>query len=379
MIEPKEFFEWLNHHDVDFFTGVPDSLLKDFCAFVTDNVDNNKHVIAANEGNAVAIAAGYHLATGKIPLVYLQNSGMGNTVNPLLSLVDEKVYKIPILLLIGWRGEPNVHDEPQHISQGELTLPLLQTLRIPFTVLDDDSQIALQQVNNVLINLKSSGISHAIVVRKNTFEKYPLKTKIDFPYSMTREEALSIIVENTSTNDVFVSTTGKTSRELFECRAQKNLPHHSDFLTVGSMGHTSQIALGIALAKPDRRIFCLDGDGSVLMHMGGMAIIGQLKPANLIHIVINNGSHESVGGQPTAAFSIDLPAVALATGYKFACSITTKAELEKIIKNIKANICPALIEVRVMIGSRENLGRPTIKPENNKLEFMKFLGPTIKL
>lgn len=373
MINPGNFYNWLSENDVNFFSGVPDSLLKNICAYITDNVPKKNHIISANEGGAVALAAGYYMSTGKIPLVYMQNSGIGNAVNPLLSLVDKQVYNIPVLLLIGWRGEPGVKDEPQHITQGEVTLDILHAIKIPYLVLEQDESQAKIQVNNAISEIKKSNIPYAIVVRKGTFDKYSIKDTIKSNYSLSREEAIKLIVKQLEGSEIIVSTTGKTSRELFECRTALEQPHHSDFLTVGSMGHSSQIALSIALNKPNRKIICLDGDGALLMHMGGLAIIGDLAPDNFIHIVINNGAHESVGGQPTVSFNIDIPALAKANNYKTAISVSNNDELIKALKNISKTSCPALIEVKVKVGSRDDLGRPTIKPVDNKIDFMKNL------
>ncbi len=374
MIRTDNFYKWLKENGIDFFTGVPDSLLKDICAYITDNTPKRNNIIAANEGNAVALAAGYHLATGKLPLVYMQNSGMGNTVNPLLSLTDEQVYSIPVLLMIGWRGEPGIKDEPQHKKQGMVTLDLLEAMQIPYYVLGDDEKEAEKQVAEAANKAKETSAPVALVVKKGTFEKYTIKEKIETDYPLKREEAIKKIVSYLDQSDVIVSTTGKTSRELFEIREANGQPHFTDFLTVGSMGHTSQIALGIALQKPDRKVVCIDGDGAVLMHMGGMAIIGSQQPDNYLHIVINNGAHESVGGQPTVGFSVDLPAIAKACNYKSAVRVKTADELEQALKNIKPGTSPALIEVLVKVGSRADLGRPTIKPVDNKKNFMKNLS-----
>ncbi len=374
MIHPEIFYNCLSGHHIHFFSGVPDSLLKDVCAYITDNAPKQNHIIAANEGNAVALAAGHHLATGNIPLVYMQNSGIGNAVNPLLSLVDKQVYKIPVLLLIGWRGEPGLKDEPQHITQGEVTLPMLEAMKIPYLVLDKDKEVAQTQVQEAVDKIKSSNAPFAIVVKKGTFEKYSLKISLDSNYELSRETAIEIILDNLSGNEVIVSTTGKTSRELFECRASRKQAHNSDFLTVGSMGHASQIALGIALSKPAKKVLCLDGDGAVLMHLGGMAIIGKMAPKNFVHIVMNNGAHESVGGQPTVGFDMDLPAVARANNYKSAQTVSTANEIAGALQQINENVCPAFIEVKVKVGSRSDLGRPTIKPVDNKENFMKNLG-----
>lgn len=373
MISPKVFYDWLAENQVDFFSGVPDSLLKDICAYITDNTPRNNHIIAANEGNAVALAVGYHMATKKIPLVYMQNSGIGNAVNPLISLADKQVYKIPILLLIGWRGEPGIKDEPQHITQGEVTLSLLDAMRIPYQILSDSQDDAYHQVQEAISEIQNTGTPYAIVVKKGTFSKYAIKEKILTDYELCREDVIKQVVNQLAGDEIIVSTTGKTSRELFECRAKLKQPHHFDFLTVGSMGHSSQIALAIALNKPERKVICLDGDGALLMHMGSLAITGTMAPSNFIHILINNGAHESVGGQPTVAFNMDIPTLSLASGYKKAAIVKTANELEKALKDVSPEACPMLIEVKVRVGSRDDLGRPTVKPIDNKRAFMQNL------
>lgn len=372
MIKTEVFYNLLQQHKIDFFSGVPDSLLKDICAYITDNAPSKNHIIAANEGNAVGLAAGYHMATGKVPLVYMQNSGIGNTVNPLLSLTDKQVYNIPLLLMIGWRGEPGVKDEPQHVTQGEVTTDLLEAMRIPYEVLSADEAEAAKQVEQLVNSIKQSNSPVALLVKKGTFEKYSIKGKIENDYALSREDAIKQIVDQLEGDEVIVSTTGKTSRELFEYRASLKQAHSADFLTVGSMGHSSQIALGIAIGKPEAKIICIDGDGALLMHAGGLAIIGSQAPANFLHIVINNGAHESVGGQPTVGFELDIPAMALANNYKSAYSVSSADELSEVLKlNHKGG--PVLVEVKVRVGSRDDLGRPTIKPVDNKKDFMNNL------
>jgi phosphonopyruvate decarboxylase len=304
MIFPRDFYEGLQKTGIDFFTGVPDSLLKDMCAYITDKTAEDKHIIAANEGNAIGIASGYYLATGKPGMVYMQNSGIGNAVNPLVSLADEAVYDIPILLLIGWRGEPDKKDEPQHVKQGEITLGLLEIMGIPYAILSVESDDFNPVLNTVTEHFARKKSPFAVVVKKGVFEKYTPGGEKETNYEMSREDALKIVVKELDGSEIIVSTTGKTSRELFEFREEFNQSHKKDFLTVGSMGHASQIAFGIALAKPERRVICIDGDGAFLMHMGGIPIIADGAVENFKHIVINNGSHESVGGQPTVAFRI---------------------------------------------------------------------------
>ena len=371
MIQPKAFIDALALGGVDFFAGVPDSLLKNLCAYITDNVSREKNIIAANEGNAVGLAAGYHLATGKVGCVYMQNSGEGNIVNPLLSLVDEDVYHIPMLLVIGWRGEPGVHDEPQHVKQGKVTLSLLETMGVPYAVLDENWE---QQVQQALKQIRETNGLYALIVRKGTFAEYILQ-QVPPPLraELSREQAIQIVVDKLKKDDIVVSTTGMISRELFEYREALGQGHGADFLTVGSMGHASQIALGIALQKPERRVFVFDGDGALLMHMGGMAIIGDYCPKNLVHIVFNNGAHDSVGGQPTVGLSIDLPKVAEAVGYKTMQKASDETELRAALSQLDGCDKTALIEICVRKGNRKDLGRPTTTPIQNKESFMQNL------
>ncbi|WP_297096145.1 phosphonopyruvate decarboxylase [uncultured Draconibacterium sp.] len=373
MIKPELFYKWLINANIEFYSGVPDSLLKDICAYITDNTSPEKHIIAANEGNAIALAAGYHMASGSIPMVYMQNSGLGNTVNPLLSLTNKQVYDIPLLMLIGWRGEPGKKDEPQHIAQGRLTLELLETLEVPYQVISEDAGEAKKQFDEAIANIRENNQPYALVIRKGLFEKYKLKTKIESNYSLMREEAIKQIVEKLSGDEIIVSTTGKTSRELFEIREALGQKHDSDFLTVGCMGHANQIAIGMAIAKPERQIVCIDGDGALLMHMGAMAINGAVAPKNFIHIVINNGSHESVGGQPTVADSIDVVKIAEANNYKAAVSVSSAKALDEVLTTLRKTEGPALIEIKTKVGSRDDLGRPTVKPVDNKQALMQNL------
>lgn len=373
MLNVEQIYSAFIQNGVDFFTGVPDSLLADICAYITDHTSPQKHIIAANEGSAMGIASGHYLATGKVPLVYMQNSGIGNAINPLLSLADEKVYSLPILLMIGWRGEPGVKDEPQHKKQGEVTLSLLESMHIPYTILSDDETTAQKQIKEIIDSTYNKSIPHALIIRKNTFKEYSLTKRAKNDYPLSREDALQIIIDSLQDNDIVVSTTGKLSRELFEYRDQKQQSHEKDFLTVGSMGHSSSIALGIALEKPDRNVYCLDGDGAFIMHMGSITNIGYLSPQNVRHIVFNNGAHESVGGQPTLGFELDIPSIAKSCGYKEAITATDKESLLSAIQQCQSAKGPLLLEIKVKIDSRENLGRPTTTPIENKKAYMKFL------
>lgn len=372
MIDPKWFFEMLKDRGSSFFAGVPDSLLKNFCAYITDHVDTWHHIIAANEGNAVGLAVGNYLATGNIPIVYMQNSGEGNCINPLLSLADEDVYQIPLLCIVGWRGEPGVHDEPQHIKQGKVTLKLLEAMDIPFCILSDNLEEAEQQLKIAYEDMEKTSCPYAIVIRKNTFSDYSLINDKPVSGELSREEALEYLVEEADETSMFISTTGMASRELYEIRNRRGEGHEKDFLTVGSMGHASQIALGLALEKKDRKVFCIDGDGSCLMHMGGMAIIGTSGCKNFIHVVLNNGAHDSVGGQPTQARNIDLVAIAKACGYGNAVTVNTATELIETIRSFDID-GPIFIQVLVHKGARKNLGRPLSSPVENKNEFISFM------
>ena len=372
MIRPEFFIEKLRESGIDCFAGVPDSLLKNICAYITDHCDAEHNIIAANEGAAVGLAAGHYLATGQPACVYMQNSGEGNIINPLASLTDPEVYNIPVLLLIGWRGRPGVHDEPQHVKQGKVTTGLLNTMGINFDVLSKEEDKAEKQIAKAIEALKNKDV-YALVIEKDTFEDYKLQNVEKNDLTMSREEAIQTVAAALGEKDCIVSTTGMISRELFEYRTAMNQGHERDFLTVGSMGHASQIALGIAMAKPDRKVWCFDGDGAAIMHMGSMAIVANKAPKNYVHVVFNNGAHDSVGGQPTVGLKIDLPAVAKAVGYKNAYSVETKEYLTELLGKVKNQEGPVLLEVKVKKGNRKDLGRPTTTPIQNKEALMDFL------
>ena len=357
-----------------FYTGVPDSQLKALCNYLmnTYGIDEKHHIIAANEGNCVGIAAGYHLATGKIPVVYMQNSGEGNIINPVASLLNEKVYSIPMIFVIGWRGEPGVHDEPQHIYQGEITIKLLDDMNIKSFIIGSDT--TLEELNSKMDEFKThlkKGKQVAFVIRKNALE-YDEKVEYKNDNMMKREEIIEHIVKY-SEKDPIISTTGKASRELFEIRERKKQSHEYDFLTVGSMGHSSSIALGVALNKENQKIWCIDGDGSLLMHMGSLGVIGSMNPNNLIHILINNGAHETVGGMPTAVSKIDIKKIAEACNYKYIYSVRTFEELDNALEEAKNNNELTFIEALSSIGARNDLGRPTTTAIENKNNFMSYI------
>ena len=390
MVTASKFVDALRASGVDFFVGVPDSLLKSFCAYVADACGGD-HVIAANEGGAVALAAGHYLATGRPALVYMQNSGQGNAVNPLCSLADPDVYSIPMVLLVGWRGEPGVKDEPQHAKQGKVTLSLFETLGVPAEVLPDDEAAALAAARKMAARAAAESRPVALVVRKGLFADYALQNKKPDISPLRREEAVQAVLESLGDEAVVVSTTGMSSREVYETRERLGQGHERDFLTVGSMGHALMIALGIARKCNEknfnRYVVCLDGDGASVMQMGNMAIAGAARQANLIHIVLNNAAHDSVGGQPTVGGKIDLAKVAEACGYYVADKFEggsvadLKAMLrERIDQAIYSWACDGddcqttFIEIKVAKGARKDLGRPKEPPQVNKALFMETLA-----
>lgn len=369
-----EVKELVNIIDADFYTGVPDSQLKALCDYlVTEySTEPKHHIIAANEGNATAIAAGYHLATGKVPVVYMQNSGEGNVINPVASLLNDKVYAIPCIFIIGWRGEPGIYDEPQHIYQGEVTLKLLEDMGIEYFVIGKETtaeelKCAMESYRKLLVR----GKNVAFVVRKGALH-YDVKVKYQNSNSMTREDIIKHIIQITGEEPI-ISTTGKASRELFEAREANGQSHKYDFLTVGSMGHSSSIALGVAINHQDEKIWCIDGDGAVLMHMGAMAVLGAYKPQNLVHVLINNGAHETVGGMPTVASKLDICSIAKACGYPSVVTVSNFGELDRELLLAKERQELSFIEVMSSIGAREDLGRPTTSALENKKNFMEYI------
>lgn len=376
MISPKAFHESLAAHGIDFLTGVPDSLLKEFCSYVDAVLPPENHIIAANEGSAVGLAAGYHLATGRVPVVYLQNSGLGNTINPLLSLADPEVYGLPMIVVIGWRGAPGVKDEPQHVKQGRVTPAMLDSMEIPYRVLDGDAEAATEAAKWAVETATTLGGPVALLVHKGAFDKAEAKrpSPVVPAARPTREAAIAMITGALPSSATIVATTGMISRELYEQRGKLGQDRSGDFLTVGSMGHASQIALGIARARPDSQVVCLDGDGAALMHMGGLASIGASRTGNLLHVVLNNGAHDSVGGQPTVAYDISLTGVARACGYSAVEGpVETEEEIVGLVKRLSQLPGRRFLEVLVKPGSRADLGRPKETPSENKAIFVSRL------
>ena len=372
-MKSEEFIDYLQEIDIDFFAGVPDSQLKGFCNLLLQKYGiSEKHVVCANEGAAVALGTGYYLATGKVPLVYMQNSGIGNAINPIASLINEKVYDIPMMFVVGWRGEPNVKDEPQHVFQGEITLELLECMGITYKIIDaattvDEFKKAMREFRKLLDHNKQV----AIVVKKGSFDEVKQPDLGIKNREISREEAIEMITRMAPPKSVFISTTGKASRELFEIREQYAEGHQSDFLTVGSMGHSSMIALGVAMRKKEHRVYCIDGDGALLMHMGSLGVIGARAPKNYVHILLNNEVHETVGGMPTVIRNMDIPTIVKGAGYKNVFMVETKKELYDCLEIAKTVEGPVFIEIMVNLFTRKDLGRPATTPIQNKQLFMK--------
>lgn len=376
MINPKSFYDHITSHS-EFITGVPDSLLKEFNACVLNEHPKNKHIIAPNEGTSIGLAIGNYISTGKVPTVYMQNSGIGNAVNPLMSLADKDVYGVPMLVIIGWRGEPGVKDEPQHFKQGLIQEDLLNAMQLDYKILDSENQDWSLLLDDLYSSAVVDQCPKVLLVRKGTFDSY--KSNVGEQLDLeSRESAINTIIDGLGKDSIFIGTTGKASRELFELRVSRGESHESDFLTVGGMGHASSIATGISM-NTTKRVVCIDGDGALLMHMGGLVSTAHYASSNYIHIVINNGVHESVGGQPTLIKNVDLKNLALACGYKSAYSVKNFAEFEQVCESNVLGNGAILIEYRVKPGSRKDLGRPIESPKTNIYNLMKNLNPKIDL
>ncbi len=362
MIDLDLFLHTLQEHHVSFFTGVPDSYLNDFCLKLLNEVPAGRHVITANEGNAVALASGFYFADGCLPLVYMQNSGIGNALNPLVSLCDPNVYSVPMVLLIGWRGQPGTGDHPQHQTQGEITTKLLEDMHIPFRILDETSACEDAVWASELASINKQPV--ALIAPKNMLTAKEKKIPMPEGDTLSREDAIRILLD-LAPNAVFSATTGRAARELYALREDRGEDHGHDFLNVGSMGHASSVACGIALAKSDRNVICLDGDGAAIMHMGSWTTNGKLGLKNLLHVVLNNGVHESVGGQPTAGRMISFTDAARACGYDAVGPVETENSLRAAFYALKERTKPGFIDIWVKPGLRPGL--PPLKPDHHKI------------
>lgn len=371
MIEAGHFTAKLTSHGISFFTGVPDSLLKEFCAFVMRELPADRHVIAANEGGSVGLAIGHYLATGKPALVYMQNSGFGNAVNPLLSLADPDVYGIPMILLVGWRGKPSDKDEPQHVKQGRVMTQMIDAMELPWAILPKEAAAADICLDEAVQTAIARSTPFVILVDKDTFAPAGKAEDASSDTLPSREEALIAVLDAVGPQPIFTATTGMLGRELYERRVTKGHSHGHDFLTIGGMGHNCSVAAGMALQTPDSEVWCLDGDGSLLMHMGSLAVIAQMAPKNLFHVIFNNGVHDSVGGQPTAVRGIAVPAVASATGYTDAFTASSLADIPRLVQTMRQLGGPVLLDLKVKPGNRAGIGRPKETPAHAKQDFMR--------
>ena len=374
-IKPEELYKLLYKYGVEFYTGVPDSTIKDFCFFLDSNLPKSKHIIAANEGNSIGIATGYHLSTGKIPLVYMQNSGFGNAINPITSLADKSVFSIPMLIMLGWRGEPETNDAIQHQKDGQIQISLIESLGIPYTILSNNSNNLEDQIDNSVKLAEEQSSPFFLLVRRNSFEKS--RHKLAYPKiesDMSREYAISEIIKSIENDAAIISTTGKISRELYESRLKQGDDNHKDFRVIGSMGHASSISLGMSISNEKRKVYCIDGDGSIIMHMGALSVIGKYGSSNFRHILLNNFSHDSVGGQASSSDVIDFSILSRSLSYKSYYKIAKKSDFNDIFTEFISSPGPSFLEIVVTQGSRSDLSRPNISPIDNKKSFMEFFG-----
>ena len=374
MVDQKALFEALDAMGVDFFTGVPDSLLNDFCLYMTHNMTSEQHVMAANEGNAVAIAAGHYMATGKLPLVYMQNSGIGNATNPLLSLTHGCVYGIPMLLVIGWRGDPAINDHAQHRKQGELTPVLMKDMDIPYEILDDETTV-IEKFRKAAAKARELSSPVALIAKKAILTEKVKKQQYPESKLMNREEAVAAVVDVLGSDAIYLGTTGRATREVHEQLKEHGVGEGHEFQNVGSMGHVSSVGLGLALGRPDRLIVVFDGDAAAVMHMGALATNCRYKAGNMLHIVLNNGVNESVGGQPSAGYVVNLTGVAESCGY---CTpghaVETKEELQRIVRDYQKGEMPMFIDLHVRQGIRSDMPKLIIDHKAQKLALMKTLA-----
>ncbi len=373
MLDALSVLNIFKENEISFFSGVPDSLLKELNQALLYEVNPDNHLITVNEGTAISFGIGYHIATNKTPLIYMQNSGLGNAINPLTSLADPEVYSIPMLLLIGWRGEPGIKDEPQHVKQGRITPTLLECLEIPYKILPKELTDADSVIRNMIQIANDEKRPTALLIQRDTFEKYnTYSDDLSKQNLLSREEAISLILKHGQKNDIVIGTTGMASREIYEFRKNNN-DSTTDFLTVGGMGHASQIALAVSKFSKDKNVFCLDGDGALLMHLGGLATNAHEGQSNFHHIVLNNGTHDSVGGQPTLGSKVNFKNIAESVGFHTSFQASNLEEILICLNQMRESNHPSFLEIIIKPGYRPDLGRPIESPSQNKLTLMKKL------
>lgn len=367
MIRPEQLYNQLHQHGIDFYTGVPDSLLKDFLTYVQVHAPADKHIITANEGLAIGLAAGYHFSTGKLPVVYLQNSGLGNIINPLTSLADKEMYAVPMLMMIGWRGRPGVKDEPQHQKMGRITVALLEALEVPYFIINENEKASFEKMDEAISIATNGQMPVALIFPENVFEAVPA-IRQENEYSLERGLVIKEIIDQLAGTEIVVCTTGKIGREFYAMNELAGNKITKYLLCAGAMGHANHIALGINVSSVEK-VIMLDGDGALLMHLGGLSTIAHHSKAGFVHMVINNGCHESVGGQPTGAFLSDLCGIAAASGYSSTTCINTSNELQQWLTDGLQNGGKQFVEIRVNTIGRKDLGRPAGTPAEWKNNF----------
>ena len=375
MIDIERFHNFLYEQGVKFMTGVPDSHLNDFCLYAA-KLPKERNIIAANEGNAIGLAAGNYFATGNVPLVYMQNSGMGNTVNPLLSLTNKEVYSVPMVLLIGWRGDPAVNDHPHHKMQGELTPVLLDAMRIPYKVIEDDSESAYEVTKWAIEKAKEIEGPTALIAKKNILAQPKKKVGVleHDVFELSREDAIRCVLESIPDNSICIATTGRATRELYEQRELKGMPHDTDYLNIGSMGHGSSVAMGIAIARKKRLVVTFDGDAAVIMHMGALTTVGKHKQSNMLHVILNNGMHESVGGQPSAGHIANLTQIAENSGYEtIGKPVITEEEVKNAVEELLKKEGPKFLDIHIRMGIRNDIPLLHVDHKMTKRALMKEL------
>ena len=356
MIDANHLFLFLKKNKINFFTGVPDSVLKDFSYVLELNKKKITNIITANEGSAIALAAGNYLSTKKPALVYMQNSGIGNAINPLISLCHPEVYSIPMVLMIGWRGSPKENDEPQHQLKGKITPSILKLLNIKFLVLNDLKD--LKKIKSLITYSKYKKRPVAFLVKKNILHlKNISKRTIQSKKYLSREIVINELLDKIKKNTRIISTTGYTSRELFQIRKNKKYKKGKDFYMVGGMGHSSMTSLGYSLNSKNQ-VICLDGDGSLIMHMGSLISTGFKSKSNFKHILLNNGAHESVGDQKIDTFKVNFKNVSKSFGYKNYYLAKNNLSFNKNLKYFLKSEGPSFFEVYIRSESIKNLSRP---------------------
>lgn len=373
MINQKYLFDQLNSMGLNFFTGVPDSLLNDFCLHLVNNVPDSQHIMAANEGNAIGIAAGYHMATGQVPVVYMQNSGIGNATNPLLSLTHKEIYSIPLILVIGWRGDPDIKDHAQHKKQGELTPVLMTDMDIPYEILDADETV-VEKFAWAVRTAREINSPVALIAKKAILTQKEKKQEYAESKLMNREEAISAVLDVLGDDAIYLATTGRATRELHEQIMMHGFSHEIEFLNVGAMGHLSSIGLGLALGAPNKRIVVFDGDAAAIMHMGSLATNGRYQPKNLIHIVLNNGVNESVGGQKSSGQVIDLTTIAKGCGYSTLPSyVESKEDFQNAVIQFAKSDHLSFVDIHVRQGIRKDMPGLKIEHQQAKKAMMNYI------